>query len=271
MPTEFVRRLIEVEVRLGFLSVPAQGVELMPSERAKIKVSLNGKTSELTYNPEYRRVFGLTKFYRENEIGEKSVVVFSRKTDGTYELKPQVTSLGIEDKNEKAALDLSRLSSQAKGKIVEDRIKELLIVHGQGLLSVYRPESDTEGIDFIVVRSGQFHPIFLQVKGRFGSHNDSQLILSIKAKTFNPHQNYYVVGAFFNPKTLVLEDNLVLIPSEEVVKKAPKVKGKNAEYYRIVTSLKREAKGMWTPYFTTKGDLSDKLLKRFLEIEKYLK
>lgn len=269
----FVRRLIEVEARLGFLYIPAHGIEMMPSEKAKIKVNINGKIEELTYNPEYRRIFGLTEFYKENKIKEKDEVVFEKNTDGTYVLRPQIVSAETiaEEESEEDLLDLSGLSSQAKGNIVEDRIKELLLLHGQGLLSIYKPVSDTEGIDLIVVRSGQFHPVFLQVKGRFGLHKDSQLILSIKVKTFNPHQNYYVIGAFFNPKTLEIEDNLLLIPSEEIVKNAIKVNSKNVEWYRVVTSLKDESKGKWTKYLINKADLSDRLLEQFGEMEKYYK
>jgi hypothetical protein len=267
---DFVRRLIEVEVRLGFLYIPAHGIEMMPSEKTKIKVKLNGKIEELTYNPEYRRIFGLTEFYKENKIQEKDEVVFGKKADGTYELRLQTTPQKTEE-TEEDLLDLSGLSSQAKGNIVEDRIKELLLLHGQGLLSIYKPVSDTEGIDLIVVRSGQFHPVFLQVKGRFGLQNDSQLILSIKVKTFNPHPNYYVIGAFFNPKTLEIEDNLLLIPSAEIANNAIKVNTKNTEWYRVVTALRDESKGKWTKYLINKADLSDKLLERFGEIEKYIK
>jgi hypothetical protein len=46
---EFVRRLIELEVRLDFLYIPAHGIEMMSSERTKIKVNINGKMEKLTY------------------------------------------------------------------------------------------------------------------------------------------------------------------------------------------------------------------------------
>jgi len=244
----------------------------MPSEKARIKVSLNGKISELSYNPEYRRIFGLTKFYKENGIKEKTEVTLSKKTDGTYELKPLiVASKSAEEEMEEDIPDLRHLSSQAKGNIIEDRIKEILLLHGEGLLSIYKPVSDTEGIDLIVVKSGQFHPIFLQIKGRFTLHKESQLILSIKVKTFNPHQNYYVVGAYYNRKTLEIDDNILLIPSEKIAENAVRVKSGNGEQYRVVTSLKNESKGKWTKYLIKKADLSDELLKQFLEIEKYYK
>ena len=45
---QFVRRLIEVEARRGFLYVPAQGVEMMPSTKERINVLLNGKAVKLT-------------------------------------------------------------------------------------------------------------------------------------------------------------------------------------------------------------------------------
>jgi hypothetical protein len=37
MKNKFIRQLIEVEIRLGFLSIPSHGVELMPEKKVKSK------------------------------------------------------------------------------------------------------------------------------------------------------------------------------------------------------------------------------------------
>jgi len=57
---KFVRQLIGVEIKLGFLYIPAHGVELMPNKDGSIKVTLDGEQKALHYNAAHRRVFGLT-------------------------------------------------------------------------------------------------------------------------------------------------------------------------------------------------------------------
>jgi hypothetical protein len=265
---KFIRQLIEVEIRLGFLNIPVHGVDLMPSEKTQIKVDLDGETKLLTYNPEYRRVFGLTSWYKKNKLKPKDTIQFSL-VGNKYKL-----IVNNETKNEvssKQVLDLSNLSTQAKGDIVEDRIKEFLLLHGQGLLSVYKPVSDTEGIDLIVVRNGRFHPLFLQVKGRYTLHQGRSLILSVKVKTFTPHANYYVIGAYFDPNTLEVDSNLLFIPSKDLVKNAVKVSSKNGEWYRIVSSIGDKSSGKWTEYLIKKEDLATKLIEKFEEMDKYIK
>ena len=81
----------------------------------------------------------------------------------------------------------------SKGNIVEDRIKELIILYGQGLLNVYKPVVDNRGIDLIVIREGVFMPIFLQVKSRFNAAEKETLLIDVNDKTFNPHHSFYIV------------------------------------------------------------------------------
>jgi len=220
MKSKFYRHIIPVEIKLGMLNVPAYGIELMPDKKQKIKVTLNGEGTELSYNSQYRRIFGLTKWYKSNDAQPKDEINVSKDSKDVFHLsfkKPSKST--TEDGTIKEAekiVDLSGLSSIAKGDIVEDRIKELLLLHGQGMLNVYKPVIDSEGIDLIVVRNGQFHPIFLQIKGRFTLHQKNGLILSIKSKTFNPHPNYFLIGAYFNPKTLELNEDILLVPSQDV-------------------------------------------------------
>jgi hypothetical protein len=274
LASQIFRKLIEVEIRLGFLSIPSKGVELMPSKNEKIKVNVNGKDILLSYNPEHRRIFGLTSWYRKQNAKPGDLVILTKKNDlYLIVLKNQEISGPKEEQEEAEKLvDLSGLSTQAKGDIVEERIKELLLLHGQGLLSAYRPVTDTEGIDLIVVKNGQFHPIFLQIKGRYNLHQDRSLIISVKTKTFSPHSNFFVVGAFFNPKTLEIDENILLIPSKELVKNAITVNSKkNGEWYRIVSSINNEYTGKWSKFVIKKKELSSKLFEKFHEIEEHLK
>lgn len=271
MSEQVFRKLIEVEIRLGFLAIPTKDIELFPSDKSQVILRLDGTDMPLSYNPEHRRVFGLTAWYRKHNAKPGDLVILT-KYENVYTAIIKDQSPKSEKQEEKEAeelIDLSGLSSHAKGDIVEDRIKELVLLHGQGLLNVYKPVIDTEGIDLIIVRNGQFHPIFIQSKSRFNL-NERSMILRIKVKTFNPHSNYYLVGAFFNPKTLELDDNVLLIPSKEVVK-AGKVKSANGEYYNITTSLDKSSNGMWSKYLIKKSELANKLMEKFEEMNEYYK
>lgn len=273
MTKEFTRKLIEVEIRLGFLSIPSQGVHLMPDEKASVVVKLEGedKPKRLTYNAEYRRMFGLTAWYKKNKAKPKDEVIIEKVKDfpPNYNLKFQVQEEFEKAKEAKKLIDLSGLSTTNKGDIVEDRIKELVLLHGQGLLSVYRPVSDTEGVDLIITKSGMYQPLFLQVKGRFNLQKTGAFIMDIRKKTFNPHHSYFVVGAYFNPETLEINDHLLFVPSVEIPDNAVEVnKGRR---YRVTTHLNPESKSKWSPYIIDKTNLAEMLLEKFEEMGRYIK
>lgn len=275
MKNKFARKLIEVEIKLGFLSIPSHGIKFMPNKKTTIIVILDGKKRSLSYNPKHRRIFGLTKWYRKHNAKPKDEVTLVKHSENKYELYFKSRDIVTEKQKEEEAeelIDLSGLSSKAKGDIVEDRIKELLLLHGQGLLNIYKPVIDIEGVDLIVVKSGQFHPIFLQIKGRYNLHKDRSLILSVRVKTFNPHLNYYVIGVFFDPKTLEINENILLIPSKDLVKNAITVKSKKrGEWYRIVSGLTENYAGKWAKYLINKNELATRLIEKFEEINKYYK
>lgn len=279
MEKGFTRKLIEVEIRLGFLSIPSRGTELMPEEKTKVNVYLDDKekTISLSYNPDYKRLFGLTEWYKKHKAEPKDEVILKIIKDKppTYRLsfrkaEPSEDLRG-QEKEAKELIDLSGLSSTSKGDIVEDRIKELILLYGQGLLSVYKPVSDTEGIDLIVVKSGIFQPIFLQVKSRFNLQKNRAIIADISLKTFKPHHSYYVVIAYFNPSTLEINDYILLIPTEEVRENAVIVNAKYGQRYRVTTQLNPESKSKWAKYIIRKSELADKLLGKFEEMTRYIK
>ena len=86
MKSKFVRKLIEVEIRLGFLSIPSHGIELFSGSNEKIDVKINGEKRKLSFNANHRRIFGLTGWYKE--IGAKigDLIEVHKKTD-VYEIK----------------------------------------------------------------------------------------------------------------------------------------------------------------------------------------
>lgn len=48
MSKKFIRKLIDVEIRLGFLHIPDAGIEMMQDKDGKISVTIDGKENELT-------------------------------------------------------------------------------------------------------------------------------------------------------------------------------------------------------------------------------
>ena len=269
MDKKIIRKLIEVEIRLGFLHIPAKGIDLMPDANTQIHVSVDGQARKLTYNSVYKRIFGLTSWYKKHKVAVGDRVIIEKAKD-KYSL--QLTKAKVEEPLEEAEalIDISGLSSQAKGDIVEERIKELIVLYGQGLLSVYKPVTDTQGVDLIVTKSGVFQPIFLQIKGRFNVQKTGYFLMDISKKTFTAHHSYFVIGAYFNPQEVEIDEYVLLIPSDEVTK-APVVKSNAGERYRVANHLNPDSKGRWAPYLTKKSELANKLIEKFEEIERYIK
>jgi hypothetical protein len=123
MIKKFVRKLIEVEIRLGFLHIPAAGIEMMPEKDGKIAVNIDGKEKRLTYNAKHKRVFGLVRRYKSNNTRVGDEVVFA-KNGSRFELSFKDKSQETPLKEAETLLDISGLSTQARGDIVEDRVKE---------------------------------------------------------------------------------------------------------------------------------------------------
>lgn len=271
----FTRRLIPVEIKLGFINIPAHGVELMPDKSGQIEVYLGNEKTTLRYNADYKRIFGLTKWYKDHGIKATDEIVIDKLKENTYRFTLKRETIGAtEEKSTRGAedlIDLSGLSSMAKGDIVEDRIKELILLHGQGLMSVYKPVSDTEGIDLIVVKNGMFHPIFLQVKSRFTLTSNGSFIMDIRMKTFNPHHAYYVVGAYFNPEKLEIDDHILFIPTKDLEKSATVVNARNEKRYRVTTKLSPDSHSRWRSYIIKKTELAERLIEKFSEMSDYLK
>lgn len=198
---------------------------------------------------------------------------FIRTGRGIFGLRSKTQMTESPKDEEKIAdelADLSGLTSTQKGRIVENRIRELILLYGAGDLSVYEPASDIEGIDLVVVKNGVFQPLFLQVKGRY-SLNRGSFIADIRLKTFNPHHTYYIVCAYFNPKTLEIDDDILMVPTERLEELGNVVNAGKDKRHRITARLNEESKGKWAPYLCKKADLASKLLEKFEEIEKYYK
>lgn len=275
MTAKHTRVLIAKEIELGFLYIPSAIRKRFPKGNASVPIFIGDEKSDqpLHYNATYHRLFGLTRWYKQIEARPRQEIEIEDLADGSFKIQIVIGATEAEYTSEEAKeiIDLSGLSSTAKGNIIEDRIKEQILVMGQGSLSVYRPVSDTEAIDLIVLKRGVFQPIFLQVKGCFGLRKGGTFLCDIRIKTFRPHHTYFVVGAYFDPATLELHDSLVLVPSNVVASQGQVVKAKGGERYRIITRLSDKGHGKWAEFVCKKQDLASRLLEKFEEIERYLR
>ncbi len=272
---EFNRTLIAKEVDLGFLYISAEARRAFPKKTQRIMVTFDNskKYNEFLYNSTNNRITGLTRWYRKHSAAAKSQVRIIIEEDGIH-LRTAVSDskepAGYTADELEQIVDLSGLSSMAKGDIVEDRIKEIILLYGQGELSVYKPVSDNEGIDLIVVKNGIFQPLFLQVKGRFKLRGNN-LLCDVRLKTFKPHHSYYVVGAYFNPASLDIHDRILFVPSKIVAQQGGLVNKGKDERRRVVTNILNPQKDKWVPYTMTKQDFVIAILDKFNEMGKYLK
>jgi len=270
------RQLIAKEIELGFLRVPASIKKYFPKEKNKMICLINNRKKELLYNPKYGRITGLVEYFRKNKAKPKDLINFEKTEEYT-----KLTFQKVEDKEkEKISIDISEaediinyseLPTQTKGNIVEQRIAELILLYGQGKLNVYKPVNDIEGIDLIVVKSGVFQPIFIQVKSKFKLRNNSFQI-GVRARNFNIHHAFFVVGAYFDPKSIDIFDYLIFISSIDYKEKTVLVRKetKNAMYV-LDARLTPESNSKFTPYVVRKDNLVNKIFEKFEEIEKYIK
>ncbi len=275
MAAQHERQLIAKELDLGFLYIPASISRHFPRKNGTMALYLGEarRPTELTYNAKFRRVFGLTKWYRRMKLSPKDVITIDILDNGEIHLSTARarSSQSYSEEEVKEIVDLSGLSSTAKGDIVEDRVKEQILLYGQGLLNVYKPVSDTEGIDLIVLKNGVFQPIFLQVKGRFNLQKSGAFLCDVRMKTFRPHHTFFVVGAYFNPATLALYDNLLFVPTEVVAREGIAINVRGQERRRVTTALSTSSKSKWARYVCPKQDLVNRILDKFAEIERYLR
>lgn len=259
----YQRKLIEVEKKLGFLYVPAKARELLPNENAEIRLLLPGeKTSSIkTYNADHNRIFGLTPFFKKHKLKAGDMVSVEISEDLiTISLQQQEKIEDSEEKEEETFIDVSGLSSQSKGNIGEDRVKEIILLYSQGLLNVYKPVIDDRGIDLIVLKEKIYNPIYLQVKTRFNVHKRNTLILTINGNTFKPHHSYFIVGLSFNQERMEMDDDILFIPSKEIPELASKLNDGN---WRVTVSITNgKTTGKYKKYFVTKEELVNKLLER---------
>ncbi len=64
-----IRKVItENEAWYGFLRIPGEFAKLLPIKKEKLSFIINSEVIELQYQPKYRKVYGLIKYYRKYNI-----------------------------------------------------------------------------------------------------------------------------------------------------------------------------------------------------------
>lgn len=276
---KFTKNIIPIEIELGFVRIPNKFRSLFPKTISKIKLYLDktNKSKELLYNPKHQRIYGLRELFRLNKIIPRDVLEFEKLGEKKFNLnfnklkpeekeKTEFTSTEAEE-----IIDMGEVSAPAKGRIVENRIKELITLYGQGTLTVYEPASDIEGIDLVVLKRGIFQPLFIQVKSKYKLRRNNFQI-GIREKALRPHHTVFIVGAYFNPQKMDIDDYLVFIPSEVFVKKA-NIINRNTEkaLYVLNTPLRIDTHNRFSKFIIKKSNIVTKIFEKFEEIEKYLK
>jgi len=258
----YQRKLIGVEVRLGFLYVPSEVRSLLPSESDVVNVTIYGKgdIQEKKYNTDYYRIFGMTSLFKELnvDVGDVLTVEVTKKL---ITIKGKEIEL-IEDKEEddKTFIDTSGLSSQSKGNIGEDRVKEIILLYSQGLLNVFKPVIDERGIDLIVLKEKIYNPIYIQVKTRFTVHQSHRMVIKLRGSTFKDHHSYYIVGLSFNPNKMEMDEEILFIPSKEIINLATKLS--NGDYQMTISMRDGKTNGKYKKYFVTKEEFVNRLIER---------
>ena len=60
---QFEKKLIAIEIELGFLRVPANGKDYMPSESRNIGVFWDDRHAQVKWNVRHQRIYCLTSFF----------------------------------------------------------------------------------------------------------------------------------------------------------------------------------------------------------------
>lgn len=259
----YQRKLIGVEKKLGFLYVPAGVRSMLPNENAEVNILFPGEINAKvkSYNSDHNRIFGFTPFYKKYGLSAGDMIsVEVSENLITVSLGEKTKIEDSEEKEDDNFIDVSGLSSQSKGNIGEDRVKEIILLYSQGLLNVYKPVIDDRGIDLIVLKEKIYNPIYIQVKTRFNVHKRNRLILTINGNTFKPHHSYYVIGLSFNQEKMEMDENILFIPSKEIPELASQLSDGS---WRVTVSIKNgKTTGKYKKYFVTKEELVNKLLER---------
>ena len=270
--SEICKRLIlHYEVEQGILYIPLELRSDLPVHDGKILIRYGDFEVLSDYNSFYNRLSGLSNFYHCTELEIGDILEMYVQDDAlliSYHCDYEVEEVDVEDikeeeeqqqmeaEQEDEVFDLSGISNITKGDVMEDRVKEYILLNSQGLLTIFKPVIDNNGIDLIVMRRGVYHPVYLQVKSRFNVYNTGVMELSISKKTFTTNDNFFVVGVSFNKDAMDVDDKILFVPSEFVEEHGTLLDGQ----IQITVPYTEDCESVWSPYFIKKSQLAGKII-----------
>lgn len=266
---QYKRKVIQCESRLGIFYIPEELKKQLPfTNNQKVSVSCGEHKGIFEYK--HNKLLNFDSFYLNTGIDNGDLLSLEILGETLHITKENCEhNIEVEELQELEEYETSvRLSNIVKGNIAEDRIKEYILFHGQDLLNVYKPVIDRNGIDFIVMQNGFYHPIYLQIKSRYYSNfENKETEIYISENTFTSHVNFYVVCVYFNDRTLEMLEDILFIPSEIVEREACKKDDK----LKLTISFIKDKKNVWSKYLVNITQLIDKILDEFSLMGKYYK
>ena len=155
-----------------------------------------------------------------------------------------------------------KLNAGQKGDIVENRVAESIILGSNGRLTVYKPNSDIDGVDLIIKKRRAYKAIYIQVKSRYTLHADSIFIQDIQRKSFSPHKDFYLIFAYFDQSRQELNDYIWFVPSMKFKNLARELspKGYQAKL-RFQAPIDPLRTNKYSKFLINKTDLAKTLMK----------
>lgn len=278
MADKYKRMLIPFEIKKGYLYIP---IDLKPElvlSGDNVKGRFMGEEFNFKYDEVYNRLDDLRTLFDlyKIEAGELLLLSVEKKfleieeyyddsedRDIEYDDVEECESEDIEEEVE-VTIDLTRLPQRIKGNIAEDRIKEYILVFGQGLLNIYRPILDNHGIDLIVNQTGIYHSLFLQVKSRYIDENITETAFGIPVRTFRPHRCFFIIGITFYYQSLEAQNKILFLPSTKVLD----YDDTDDECHWIPVFYDNDSTDSINKYFVKMSQLADKIIEEISSMNK---
>ena len=212
-------------------------------------LSTAGKTPEATMNA--------ALLVNVNKKGPDSL--FKKVGPSTFSLNERGkvasgTELSQEEEDKEYPITKT-LSTPQKGRIVEDRIAELIILYGDNL-SCYRPVSDDEGIDLIAKEKGKFKSVYIQVKSNFSDNFGRPFSATVREQNVIDSYSLAFVFCLFDTAKGDVHKYVWFVPSPDFIRMATKDKNDLLEF---VSGKEKHEGNKWDAFMIDKRGLADRV------------
>lgn len=148
------------------------------------------------------------------------------------------------------------LSPPQKGRIVENRIAELIMLYGNNL-ACYRPISDDEGIDLIAKEKGKFKSLFIQVKSNFSDDPTKPFVATAREHNVIDSFSLAFVFCLFDTPKGDISKYVWFVPAPDFMKMATRDKN---NLFEFVSGKQKPESNKWDAFMIDRGDLAGKLM-----------